>query len=292
MNIPLHLLQSLVAFSDHISLEKAAAALRTTQPTVTRHLQQLQLHIKSPLFESQGKRKVLTPFGVQLVRQIRERLDSLDDIVRTTEIEFGDPRNVTLRVGARTEILKRLFTEIPFDCSVHLLPMSGSSIQHAIESSTVDLAVGKEFQSPSAFVRKRLFEDGFSCVVPQDFLKSAETSLEQWLARCAKFPFAEYAPQVAPIKATLSAAMGGFRLNTQCTVGDWQVIERRVRAGLAWSVIPDSFLPNVYSYRRFPFPLAGRSIFYVYYRKSLRQHAWFRSILESLHRQVESFRHS
>ncbi|MEH6740995.1 MAG: LysR family transcriptional regulator, partial [Sulfitobacter sp.] len=62
-NLPWHLLQSFAAISEAGSLSRAAVTLGSSQPTLSRHLTQLEEHLGSRLFFRTPSGLTLTPEG-------------------------------------------------------------------------------------------------------------------------------------------------------------------------------------------------------------------------------------
>src|SRR5258708_1123890 len=98
-------LQAFVVFSQARSLEEAAQQLGTTQPTLTRQLKALEEALGVTLFSMQGRRKVLTQIGNDLLVELRPRFQGLKDSVERVLRHQSEPERMKIRLGARREIL-------------------------------------------------------------------------------------------------------------------------------------------------------------------------------------------
>ena len=101
------------------SFTKAATNLYMSQPAVSKAIQELEMEIKTPLFERFPKQVVLTPIGVSFLKQANALLSQLDDMV--TSIDTIQEKQ-TLRIGSNitiastklTSFLKQLTQRYPF----------------------------------------------------------------------------------------------------------------------------------------------------------------------------------
>ncbi|QUJ76996.1 LysR family transcriptional regulator [Sulfitobacter albidus] len=75
-SLPWHLLESFAAICAHGSLSAAARASGSSQPTLSRHLTQLEQHLGTRLFERAQNRLELTPEGHAIQRQTRQMADA------------------------------------------------------------------------------------------------------------------------------------------------------------------------------------------------------------------------
>ncbi|TDY51219.1 DNA-binding transcriptional LysR family regulator [Alicyclobacillus sacchari] len=91
--------RTLLAVVEHQTLSAAARVLHTTQPTVTRQLQQLERQLGAPLFDRAGKRMTLTGAGERVYAFACE-LQALEVRLREELREFADPSAGLIRIGA------------------------------------------------------------------------------------------------------------------------------------------------------------------------------------------------
>lgn len=81
-----------------LNLSRAAEVLNTSQSVVTRHLQQLEAELGTPLFRRHGKRLIgVTPVGQALLPIVDRVLDGLDDMRRVArDMAAGGQGHVTI----------------------------------------------------------------------------------------------------------------------------------------------------------------------------------------------------
>ncbi|MBX5435768.1 MAG: LysR family transcriptional regulator [Alicyclobacillaceae bacterium] len=81
------------------TLVKAAEALHVTQPTLTRHIHQLEQRVGLPLFDRSGKRLTLNRAG-ELMYEYAKRCIALEERMRDELGQLADPEVGTVLVGA------------------------------------------------------------------------------------------------------------------------------------------------------------------------------------------------
>lgn len=107
----LELLETFIRIADTGGAGAAARSLETTQPTVTRRLQQLEGMLDAKLFERGAQGHSLTPIGAALLPEAREmvaRWRSLEHVVGAQNAELAG----TVRVLCVSEVGARLLPPI------------------------------------------------------------------------------------------------------------------------------------------------------------------------------------
>lgn len=108
MVMDLKRLGTFVAVAERGTVTGAAAALRITQPALTRQLQGLQSEIGVPLFERSGRRLRLTAEGAQLLPASRALLGQANTLLENARsLSRGDAGE--LRVGATSHMIANVF---------------------------------------------------------------------------------------------------------------------------------------------------------------------------------------
>jgi DNA-binding transcriptional LysR family regulator len=281
MPIPVNLLETLTVFARERTVEAAARAMRTTQPTITRQLQQLQSFVRFPLFEMRGRKKHLTRFGEQLAGQLSARFRGISDSVRQVELTFSSASSSLVRVGARKELLRRYFGRKEFACNLELVSMSGTEITNSIQAGNIDIAISKERVSTEIFVAQKLFKDEYILIVPKIYFEGSHT-IESFLKSASRLPLATYQNSFQEIYGLMQNMGFTGSLRDNFCIDDWETIENRVEVGINWSIVPNSFLRKNPSYRCFPTGSSSSSEFYLYYRKNLRKLDWFKGLIDTI----------
>ena len=124
----LDLLRSFVAVVEAGSFARGAARLARTQSAVTQQIQRLEAQAGLPLFHKQGRQKLLTESGRQLLRYARE-MPALNDEAMQTLADSG--LHGSLRIGS------------PHDVADTLLPGLLGRIARASPHLRLEINVGR-----------------------------------------------------------------------------------------------------------------------------------------------------
>ncbi len=182
----LNLLRVLVAVADAGSVTRAASALYLTQPAVSAALRRLASFVGVPLFARQGRGLVLTSRGRDLVVASRAHLGPL--LAAVTHEPTFDPRTstATVRIGLSdsTEgwLLPPLLTLLrakASSLSLVVLPVQFRSVEDALLSGKVDLAVTVADELAPSILRKPLLSGGFACLYDPRVTKLPKTMRER-----------------------------------------------------------------------------------------------------------------
>ncbi|PHQ60730.1 MAG: LysR family transcriptional regulator [Maribacter sp.] len=105
---PAHL-YTLIAIAEEGSYEAAAQKIGRTQSAVTQQMLRLEEMVGSPLFRTQGRRRVLTQAGTTLVKYGHELLSLSHHAI--IAVDKARTSNV-IRIGAPQEIAERILPDI------------------------------------------------------------------------------------------------------------------------------------------------------------------------------------
>ncbi|HWU44656.1 MAG TPA: LysR family transcriptional regulator, partial [Bdellovibrio sp.] len=94
--IPLNLLESFLAFAEADNMRMAAAKLNLSQPALSKQLQALQEYFPNELFTVVGKKKVLTPYGLEIRSAIQSQIRSIPASIEAINNKYKDPKEITL----------------------------------------------------------------------------------------------------------------------------------------------------------------------------------------------------
>jgi DNA-binding transcriptional LysR family regulator len=142
-NIPIELLRSFVAISQHGSFTKAAAELDLTQPAISAQIKRLQRHVGGDLFVKHGLGVGLSDLGVRVERYAR-RILTLNDQV----IAMGGqaPKHETIYLGLQSAFARKILADVvnqfPILRSRRYRLVCGSApfLAEKLKSGYVDLA--------------------------------------------------------------------------------------------------------------------------------------------------------
>src|SRR5262245_58925049 len=148
-NLDLDLLRTLAAIDQARTFSAAAERLHKTQSAITQQMQRLEGIVGLPLFEKQGRNKLLSPHGRKLVDYARHMLAINDEAMRAMqdgqlegELRLGAPHDVaeTLLPTVLTHITRwspRVRLEIRVDRSPFLM--------NALRAGELDLSISTRF---------------------------------------------------------------------------------------------------------------------------------------------------
>ncbi|BDT68218.1 hypothetical protein os1_24000 [Comamonadaceae bacterium OS-1] len=121
-----HLVRSFLAALDHGSLLAASKLLHTSQPTLGRHIAELESQLGVVLFERTGRGLVPTATALQLADAARSMADGADQLARTLTGTQAQ-KTGTVRITASTPV------------AVHLLPPILWRMRQALPDIQVEL---------------------------------------------------------------------------------------------------------------------------------------------------------
>src|SRR4051812_45147044 len=98
-NFDLEWIRSFVSFAEAGGVEEAAIKIGITQPAISQHLAKLESSVGSPIFERDGRRKILNQNGKALYIQLSRNLKSINEVLRSAQFKTAEEEQVTLRLG-------------------------------------------------------------------------------------------------------------------------------------------------------------------------------------------------
>ena len=188
--IDLNLLQVLQAVDQERNITRAARRLGLSQPAVSSAVARLRQALGDPLFVRSSDGMSPTPRA----RRILDAVDAAMGLIRQGLHEGGtfDPRtaatgfNLLLSDIGEFVYLPRLLARVQAEApciQIHVRQLFGGTYGNALETGLADLAVGHLSRPLSSLRARRLFSDGFVCMVRQGHpVLDAPLTLERYLA--------------------------------------------------------------------------------------------------------------
>lgn len=131
----IHVYETLLCVIDSETVSNAADRLHTTQPTISRQIQQLEAELGIRIFDRVGRRLVLTRAGERVAHYARELVATKTRMLDELN-QFTDPERGIIRLGAGlTPTIYRLPQIIARYRLAH--PLVGFQIQTASSSETM-----------------------------------------------------------------------------------------------------------------------------------------------------------
>lgn len=277
-DLPLHLLQAFYVFAQSSSMVEAARRLGITQPALSKQLQSLQEALPERALTQVGKRKVLTPFGENLKRELEPRLDGLQEAVIQAAQSLALPKNVTVRISARREILDRLADQIEFPGKVIFIEGGHDETLRALKDRRAD--VGLTYQVPESYdwIAKPCFRETFQLVVPKSLVRS-EKDLPKALVSLPGLAYKEHDDVLESFWRSQNLEPEVPRL-TRVTA-NYQSLAKMVEAGHGWAVLPVYYSVSTSKnwVQKVPPRLYDLREFQLVYRRELSQTPWLKSLV-------------
>ncbi|GGJ08647.1 LysR family transcriptional regulator [Alicyclobacillus cellulosilyticus] len=238
--------QTFVQIVEHETLVRAAEALRLTQPTVTRQVQQLEAQVGMRLFDRIGKRLVLNRAGEIVYRYAKSCL-LLEQKMRDELAAFLDPEAGTVYLGAG------------LTPSIYLLPPLLARYRRLHPHVQFQVRSGSS-REVWAMLRQREVDLGVVTTVPADRDDLVQTPLvrdalrlvaapghpltrfrEVRLADAAQYPFVlmREGSSLRAIVERLVAARGAT-VRAAMETDSLESINRLVQQGIGIAVLPES----------------------------------------------------
>jgi DNA-binding transcriptional LysR family regulator len=160
------------------SLTRAAEALDTTQPSVSKVLSRLRTHFGDPLFVRNGQAMNPTPKALEIAAPLRSLLVATDTLCTPTP--SFDPRNsdrtfkiLTADTGFALllpALLNKIAREGP-RLTLQGVPLDSRHFESKLESGEADLAIGAYPKAPRGLRHQHLYYDGYLSVARKDHPK-------------------------------------------------------------------------------------------------------------------------
>jgi DNA-binding transcriptional LysR family regulator len=130
-----------------LSFTKAAAELFVTQPAVTKHIQELEHHFGTALFDRRGNQISLTSAGSVLLRHAETIMATYRQLEFDMNALKGQPGG-TLRLGASTTVAQYVippvlarFHEQSADVSISMLSGNTEQVEQQLLNNDIDLGL-------------------------------------------------------------------------------------------------------------------------------------------------------
>ena len=240
----LDLLNTFIIFAKSKNITETAKLLRITQPAVSLQLQRLERTVKHPLFSQEGKRKVLTPFGRAVFEELSPILGQVQGALEGVERRFADPASLSLRIGARAEILSRVVQKIQFPGAIQFVPLGTQKAVDQLLAHEIDIAISYVRPDLTHIHARKIFSDRVQWVCHKSLMKnlsiekahaSVDFMTENALS-CLQAPSAVPEGMVHPSRPNGGAQE--IRVHRICE--DWNAILKLVEEEQGFSLIPSS----------------------------------------------------
>lgn len=283
--IPVHLIETFVVFGECQNLVKTAKQLGQTQPSASRQIEQFQKFFKKPLFKVVGRQKQLTDYGSKVQSYYKKSILELRDLQQNIDRMSFQNQVERLTLAARSEILQKYISPLPFQNPIEIKALSGAQIRESLETSQLDMAVLQENFETYNYFRKKLFSDEWRLIIPKTW-NPISTTAQAWLAEVNDAPFASYDKTLNVISLS---AFKNFKLpplNVHFVVEDWRLITDKVTQQACWAIVPSEYAAQYTSKDKVIGlslkDLMKESNFYLYFRKDLARNKDVQNLIRQL----------
>lgn len=279
------LLRVLMAFHESKNLVEAAERLRISQPAVTQRLQRLQSQVAMPLYAFEGRKKVLTRYGIGLYELAKENWKLLEQGYESLNRRYANASELVLKLGGRTELL-RFFSElVSFSGRIEFQQMDEAQCVQALNTGAIDIALTSAVSSVSDFESHKILESPSRIAFHKKFLASVESFRDLQRKKKLLLSTPAVAHRLEP--AIMEVFCRGLKidssqLNHKVLVGDWPSILSLVENGEGFGLFPGFISLHGRDVRFFDIPHAiiPHQNFYAVFPRKLKKIEVFREALK------------
>jgi len=242
MPLNLHQLRVFAAVAEQGGFSRAAAALRVSQPAVSKAVHELERHIGMPLFDRSGRTLRRTAAGEALYARARE----LFGVEQMAEEELRALRGLergTLRVGASTTIATYFlapylgaFARAHPNVVLSVVSANTRAIARAVLERRVDVALVEGPVRDARITTHRWREDELIVLVPPGHALAKRRAVHA--ADLASYAFIVREPGSGTrIVASRALASLGVRVPIAMQLGSTEAIKQAVASGIAPAIV-------------------------------------------------------
>lgn len=275
-NKPLNLLNTFLVFTESKNITEASKKLFLTQPAVSVQLQSLEDLFRWPLFIFQGKKKILTRFGMELRQSIIGQFNDIKTSIEELERKYSNPSERILRIGARREIIKLMFENLKFEGKIHFSSQSSKESIEQLMDRVIDVAVGYKLKNQTGLIQRKLFSDNAKFIIHKDLVKNQTISLENFLVKkfIYSIPFVTYNTNANYIqKFCKKTGLDFQKINIKTIIDSWDSVMAMTENNIGCSIIPDKTTVRSQNLLQVPIPdsIIQSTDFYITYHKELER---------------------
>lgn len=284
MNMPINLLEALIAIAENPTLARAADVLNLTQPALSMQLKRLEEQFELPLFEFQGKKKVLTIYGKSIYAEAKRLTQEFSMAFEQVNRQYLDGSKLSLRIGGRRELLSKAQKAVQFDGKVTLTAMTSGEAIQALENRRIDLAISRIKPNSSDLIAKKFFTNCPWLVTHKKWVKGrahGRLSVDKdFLMNTPLIVYTESGDLMSEWLAHVGLSLDQLKIKYVCE--DWLTILQMIESGEGYAIIPDSIESNLEQVVHVELPCAvvESVTYYFLYHKSLTKLPPYKHLLQ------------
>ena len=283
------LLETLIAVAESKNFKEAGEKLNLSQPGVTQKLQKLGAKVPYPLFQLEGKRKVLTRYAQEIYKLAKTQQNDFHEKYESLHRQYASAEFLTIRVGGRGEMMESLSDSFLFPGKTEFHPMSSKDAVQKLLKQEIDIAITPNLPDTLHFNANKLISSGAKIAIHKSLLKDKKGTLS---SRYLDPDFLQNVPCVTylPDGHLLSELFKhvGIQLknaNVRAGVEDWRMLMRMIEKKCGYGVVPDYIRSLTSEIVEFSIPekILPRFQFYALFAKDLRKIKGF-SAVRAIHK--------
>lgn len=235
------LLKTFVTFSKSKNIQEAASVLGITQPAVTQQIQALEATFPVPLFNIEGRKKVLTRAGQELFNSLSLDIGKLEDKFERCQRRFSNPNELTLRIGGRVHFLRYIFPYINYKGKVLLQNMPTEDAFRELNSKKLDIVISHRTPKEQSLLRYKLFNSGGYLVIAKSIYKHKAIIISE-IIKNDFIGFIENSEFMLSWREHNNISAKDIK--NKFIMNDWEMVSSAVESGLGFSIIPDAIKIN------------------------------------------------
>lgn len=229
-------IKTFVTFVETGNISKAADKLNLSQPAITHQLKVAEEHFPIALFAFSGRKKVLTPYGQQIYQLVKAHEEKLERQIESVNRMFLGDDSISLRIGMRNEVARRIAPYFDFKGNLIVQNMSGERALDLLQKREIDLVITERTPGRDELKSQDLFSDHTQLVVHKSVLGDRDFKSEEFLSQT---PFLAYRQDVPFLREWLKhcdISIRKIKMGLVCQ--DWFVIFESIQKGRGWSLMP------------------------------------------------------
>jgi DNA-binding transcriptional LysR family regulator len=248
-------------------------------------LKALESKLPYALFAFQGRRKVLTPFGLDLYVRLRDRIHGIQDVINQTASIHSDPVNATVRIAARREILDRIADRLKFPGVLIYAETNNENTIRSLLNREVDIGIVHQMPDTHELSAKAIFKDNFVICIPKKLIaKQPATERELW-STIKSLPCIGYKLQDEILQKICAGNKVTFNeIKIVRSTSNYTSISKMVDAGFGWAAMP-AHIPISLN-QNWIIPVSNKVFpprqFFSVHRTEVKSSSWLRLLLKEL----------
>ncbi len=287
---PYALMASFITFAKSKNMQLAAQTLGLSQPALTNHLKSFETYFPQAVFTFEGRKKILTDFGLELKTVLESRFDHLDEDLRVLNERVQDPKHIHLKMAARHEIICHFAGRINFPGTLEFTSLHTESVVDSLIERKIDIGLSYDVSKAHQLHAKKFFNYSYSLAIPQKWKMKNNRVSPTLIEKLCDFSYLSHRSQSENLDTLLKNYKIKQNPHYKKIVPDWRTLCELVQSGEGWAIVPQYFLKDFDRIDDIPIPvsLIPEVQFYLLYRKESLTRPWFKNILDQLHKSMHS----